>query len=56
MGYYADRSNGRGTLFLVTRDEEPFCGRSNIKVTEIITLHLCLTKHYAMKTYGGVDV
>nr|CAD7449859.1 unnamed protein product [Timema bartmani] len=26
MGYYADRSHGRGTLYLVTRDEEPFCG------------------------------
>ncbi|KAJ4450331.1 hypothetical protein ANN_01751 [Periplaneta americana] len=25
MGYYADRSNGRGTLFLITREEEPFC-------------------------------
>lgn len=25
MGYYADRSKGRGQLFLVTRDEEPFC-------------------------------
>lgn len=26
MGYYADRSKGRGQLYLVTRDEEPFCG------------------------------
>lgn len=25
MGYFADRSNGRGTLFLITREEEPFC-------------------------------
>lgn len=25
MGYYADRSIGRGQLYLVTRDEEPFC-------------------------------
>ncbi|XP_063226535.1 pancreatic triacylglycerol lipase-like isoform X2 [Bacillus rossius redtenbacheri] len=25
MGYYADRSQGRGTLFLITREEEPFC-------------------------------
>uniref|UniRef100_A0A1B0ALW8 Lipase domain-containing protein n=1 Tax=Glossina palpalis gambiensis TaxID=67801 RepID=A0A1B0ALW8_9MUSC len=25
MGYYADRSPGRGQLYLVTRDEEPFC-------------------------------
>ncbi|XP_001991014.2 uncharacterized protein LOC6565140, partial [Drosophila grimshawi] len=25
MGYYADRSTGRGQLYLLTRDEEPFC-------------------------------
>ncbi|KAF5273781.1 hypothetical protein FQA39_LY00896 [Lamprigera yunnana] len=25
MGYYADRWNGRGQLYLITRDEEPFC-------------------------------
>lgn len=25
MGYYADRSKGRGQLYLITRDEEPFC-------------------------------
>lgn len=26
MGYYADRSLGRGQLYLLTREEEPFCG------------------------------
>ncbi|XP_053950866.1 uncharacterized protein LOC128858526 [Anastrepha ludens] len=25
MGYYANRSTGRGQLYLVTREEEPFC-------------------------------
>ncbi|KAK9877022.1 hypothetical protein WA026_016048 [Henosepilachna vigintioctopunctata] len=25
MGYYSDRSRGRGQLYLITRDEEPFC-------------------------------
>ncbi|CAH1395700.1 unnamed protein product [Nezara viridula] len=25
MGYYADETQARGTLYLVTRDEEPFC-------------------------------
>lgn len=25
MGYYADRGPGRGQLYLVTREEEPFC-------------------------------
>ncbi len=31
MGYYADKFSGRGTLYLLTREEEPFCGeyRSN---------------------------
>lgn len=28
MGYYADRALARGALYLVTRDEEPFCGES----------------------------
>lgn len=33
MGYYADRSTGRGQLFLVTREEEPFCAHQyNIEV------------------------
>lgn len=27
MGYYADRAKGRGQLYLITRDEEPFCGK-----------------------------
>lgn len=26
MGYYADKSTARGQLYLITRDEEPFCG------------------------------
>ncbi|KAM8720381.1 hypothetical protein ACLKA7_006431 [Drosophila subpalustris] len=25
MGYYADKSTGRGQLYLLTREEEPFC-------------------------------
>lgn len=25
MGYYADKSTGRGQLYLITREEEPFC-------------------------------
>ncbi|XP_065173787.1 uncharacterized protein [Atheta coriaria] len=33
MGYYADRSKGRGQLYLITRDEEPFCAHQyNIKI------------------------
>ncbi len=25
MGYYADKSTGRGQLYLKTREDEPFC-------------------------------
>lgn len=25
MGYYSDKSTGRGQLYLRTRDDEPFC-------------------------------
>lgn len=25
MGYYSDTSNARGQLYLITREEEPFC-------------------------------
>lgn len=25
MGYYADKSTGKGQLYLKTREEEPFC-------------------------------
>lgn len=32
MGYYADRSLGRGQLYLITREEEPFCGKLFLKV------------------------
>ncbi|XP_050533070.1 pancreatic triacylglycerol lipase-like [Daktulosphaira vitifoliae] len=30
MGYYADKSPGRGKLYLLTRDEEPFCAHQYI--------------------------
>ena len=26
MGYYADRFSARGKLYLITREDEPFCG------------------------------
>ena len=28
LGYYSDRAPGRGSLYLLTRDEEPFCGEA----------------------------
>ncbi|KAK5644781.1 hypothetical protein RI129_006081 [Pyrocoelia pectoralis] len=36
MGYYADRWQGRGQLYLITREEEPFCAyqyKINIKTS-----------------------
>ena len=33
MGYYADKSAGRGIMYLATREEEPFCG----KIAEFFT-------------------
>lgn len=38
MGYYADKAKGRGTQFLVTREEEPFCG--NISICNFILFYL----------------
>ncbi|RZF32036.1 hypothetical protein LSTR_LSTR007114 [Laodelphax striatellus] len=34
MGYYADKAKGRGTLYLVTRDEEPFCANQYLARVE----------------------
>ena len=27
LGYYSNLAKGRGSLYLMTRDEEPFCGK-----------------------------
>ncbi len=27
LGYYSNLAPGRGSLYLLTRDEEPFCGK-----------------------------
>uniref|UniRef100_A0A1L8DPZ7 Putative pancreatic lipase-like enzyme n=2 Tax=Nyssomyia neivai TaxID=330878 RepID=A0A1L8DPZ7_9DIPT len=38
MGYYADRSTGRGQLYLVTREEEPFCAHQyNIEIFSAVS-------------------
>ncbi|XP_018015225.1 uncharacterized protein LOC108672111 [Hyalella azteca] len=53
MGYYSDKAEGRGQLYLVTRDSEPFCA-NQYKVS---------LKHSggppllsAVSTYGRIDV
>ena len=28
LGYYSNLSPGRGSLYLLTREEEPFCGEN----------------------------
>lgn len=36
MGYHSDKSPARGKMYLLTRDEEPFCGKYvNIKISII---------------------
>ncbi|XP_068081171.1 uncharacterized protein [Anabrus simplex] len=50
MGYYADRSAGRGTLYLVTRDEEPFCAHQYH-----VTLEHLLTDTPA-SSYGKIQI
>lgn len=35
LGYYSDQSKGRGSLYLLTRDEEPFCGNTILSKNRI---------------------
>ncbi|XP_049846393.1 uncharacterized protein LOC126298898 [Schistocerca gregaria] len=50
MGYYADRSHGRGTLFLITRDEEPFCAHQyHVRVENS-------AKTEPVATYGKIQI
>lgn len=50
MGYYADRSTGRGQLYLVTREEEPFCAHQfNIEIYSSET-------DIPLKTLGKLEV
>lgn len=50
MGYYADRSTGRGQLYLRTRDEEPFCAHQyNLKVHSS-------TNELPIRTLGRLEI
>ncbi|XP_018573353.1 uncharacterized protein LOC108912569 isoform X2 [Anoplophora glabripennis] len=50
MGYYADRSKGRGQLYLVTRDEEPFCAHQyNVKIETSPSF-------IPIKSYGKIQI
>ncbi|KAJ8917779.1 hypothetical protein NQ315_010685, partial [Exocentrus adspersus] len=50
MGYYADRSKGRGQLYLVTRDEEPFCAHQyHVKIETS-------PSYIPIKSYGKIQI
>lgn len=50
MGYYADKSRGRGQMYLTTRDEEPFCGKNN----HFIANHYGICKGYFPALVGYI--
>nr|CAI5836298.1 unnamed protein product [Callosobruchus analis] len=50
MGYYADRSKGRGQLYLITRDEEPFCAHQYLVKLE------SLPNPLPVKSYGKIQI
>lgn len=50
MGYYADKSTGRGQLYLRTRDEEPYCAHQyNLKVRSS-------SNELPIRTLGRIDI
>jgi len=53
MGYYSDQAAGRGTLYLVTRDSEPFCA-NQYKV--LMESSGGLSLYDDVSTYGQIDV
>ncbi|XP_030768276.1 uncharacterized protein LOC115891834 isoform X2 [Sitophilus oryzae] len=50
MGYYADRSKGRGQLYLITRDEEPFCAHQYLVKIE------STPSPVPVKSYGKIQI
>lgn len=50
MGYYANKSTGRGQLYLRTREEEPYCAHQySMKIHS--SLH-----DLPIRTLGRIDV
>lgn len=50
MGYYADKSTGRGQLYLRTREEEPFCAHQmKIKI-------FSSTNDLPIRTLARIDI
>lgn len=50
MGYYADKSTGRGQLYLRTREEEPFCAHQYR-----LRLHSTVSD-LPIRTLGRIDI
>ncbi|KAF6197980.1 hypothetical protein GE061_007725 [Apolygus lucorum] len=50
MGYYADATKARGTLYLVTRDEEPFCAHQYLVKIESSPSSVPMT------SYGKIQI
>ena len=50
LGYYSDRAPGRGSLYLLTREEEPFCG-NQYKVNVMFT-----STRAQIHTYGRLQL
>ncbi|CAG9772850.1 unnamed protein product [Ceutorhynchus assimilis] len=51
MGYYADKSKGRGQLYLSTRDEEPFCAHQYL-----VQIESTSSSSTPVKSYGKIQV
>lgn len=50
MGYYADKSTGRGQLYLRTREDEPYCAHQYV-----IKVHSS-QNDLPIRTLGRIDV
>ncbi|KAK7071812.1 hypothetical protein SK128_001891 [Halocaridina rubra] len=52
MGYFSNKAEGRGQLYLVTRDTEPFCANQY----KVIVKHSGGPPAEPVSTYGRIDV
>lgn len=50
LGYYSDEAPGRGSLYLLTREEEPFCG-NQFKINVMFT-----SSRGPIQTYGRLQI
>ena len=50
LGYYSDKAPGRGSLYLLTREDEPFCG-NQFKINVMFT-----STRIPIHTYGRLQI